>query len=182
MLLGLFSWFPGLHKRHQALLCGEDPTNSQILPGTSRWGQNHITYLLVSYRPQSGELKKHQLLWLWKTLWKTFLTPSRTGPEGRNNSVILLLAQHGKWGTASLTPSSREKEKRKSTTWTRMGAEKDTAAKSNTSQILEQSTRLNTNEPCWFYDLHNEDYQGISSRLHTTYKYSIQAFTKPWQF
>lgn len=119
---------------------------------------------------------------LWKTLWKTFLTPSHTSPQWRNNSVILLWAQHGKRRTSSAAPSSTEKEKRKSIIWTRMRAGRDTAAKSNTFQMLEQSTILNTNEPCWFYDLHNEVYQGITSRLYPIYKYSAKAFKELCQY
>lgn len=83
--LAFFSRFPGLQRRHYILLCGEDPTNPQKLPGTSRWGQNHRRCLLVSYGPQSGGLKKHQLFQLWKTLLTSFLTDT----QGRKNSVIL---------------------------------------------------------------------------------------------
>lgn len=59
-----WSFSPGFQvfiKDNRLLGC-EDHINSSKLPGTSRWGQNHITCLLVSYRPQSGEFKKHQLL------------------------------------------------------------------------------------------------------------------------
>jgi len=48
--------------------------------------------------------------------------------------------------------------------------------------MLEQSISLNTDEPCWFYDLHKEDYQGITAGLHTIFRYTAQAFKKPWQF
>lgn len=97
-------------------------------------------------------------------------------------TLILLLTQQGKWRTASAAPSSTEKEMRKCTIWARVGAGRDTAAKSNTFQMLEQSTILNTNEPCWFYDLHNEVYQGITSRRHLIYKYSTKAFKELWQY
>lgn len=79
------SRFSGLQRRHYILLCGKDPTNPQKLPGTNTWGQNHRRCLLVSYRPQSGKLKKHQLFQLWKTL----LTPFLTDTQGRKISVIL---------------------------------------------------------------------------------------------
>lgn len=123
--------------------------------------------------------KSSNYSWLWKSLWET---PSHTSPQGRKNSATLLLAQHGRQRTASATPSSTEKEKSKSTIWTGVRAGKDTAAKSNTFRMLEQSTILSTNEPCWFYDLHSEVYQGITSRLHPIYKYSTQTSKELWQY
>jgi len=109
-----FFWFPGL-KRHQTLLGGEDPMDSWKLPGTSRWGQNLITCLLVSYRPQSGELKKHQLLLTLKDCLKDVSDSFPHQPPGKKQLSHSAPSQYGKRKTASAAPSSTEKEQRKST-------------------------------------------------------------------